>query len=112
MRIPHWKDKLLTIGIFAVVLLGYLLIKPTCPMLWLLHIPCPGCGMTRAWFRVLALDFPGAFQMHGMFWSVPILGVYYLYDWKLFRNRWVDGGVLLLIALGFAINWIVHLILG
>lgn len=110
MKIRFWKDKLITAGIFAVVLLGYLIIKPTCPFLWLFHIPCLGCGMTRAWFRVLELDFMGAFQMHAMFWSVPLLGLYYLYDWKLFRNRWVDGTVLVLLGLGFVANWVFHLI--
>ena len=110
MKIRDWKNKLFTIALFALILVGYLILKPTCPMLWLLHIPCPGCGMTRAWLRVLELDFAGAFQMHGMFWSVPLLGFYYLYDWKLFRNRWVDHSILILISLGFAVNWIFHLL--
>ena len=27
-------------------------------------LPCPGCGMTRAFIRLLHLDFAGAWQMH------------------------------------------------
>ena len=35
-------------------------------------IPCPGCGMTRAWLAALRLDFAAAFAYHPLFWVVPI----------------------------------------
>ena len=110
MRIQNWKDKLWTLGVATVVLLGYWILKFNCPMLWLLKIPCPCCGMTRAWRCVLELDFAGAFRMHGMFWSVPLLVLYYWFDGKLLGKRWADHTVLILLALGFGVNWIFHLI--
>jgi hypothetical protein len=32
-----------------------------CPWRMLTHLPCPGCGGTRAFLRLGALDLPGAF---------------------------------------------------
>ena len=110
LKINNWKDKLWTFGIFALVMIFYLVVKPTCPMLRYLHIPCPCCGMTRAWFCVLRMDLAGAIQMHGMFWSVPVLVLYYLFDGKVFSKPWLDRLVLILIAMGFFINWIWNLI--
>lgn len=110
LKIRNWKDKLLTLGILAVVLAFYLVVKPPCPMLYYLHIPCPCCGMTRAWLCFLRMDLTGAFTMHGMFWSVPILLVYYLFDGKLFPKRWLNHCIPILIAVGFSVNWIYHLL--
>ncbi len=36
-------------------------------------IPCPCCGMSRAWIAALRLDFRGAFSFHPVFWSLPVL---------------------------------------
>ena len=36
-------------------------------------LPCPGCGMTRAWFSLLKLDIEGAFYYHPLFWLAPVL---------------------------------------
>ncbi|MFD1900312.1 DUF2752 domain-containing protein [Enterococcus termitis] len=45
-------------------------------------IPCPGCGMTRAFIHVFQLDLKGAFYYHPLFWLVPIIfGIF------LFRNK-------------------------
>ena len=46
-----------------------------CPIKWVTGISCPGCGMTRAWARVLHLDFHGAWDFHPLFWVVPIVVV-------------------------------------
>ena len=110
MEIKNRKDKLFTLALLAVLLGIYLLLSIPCPIQKFLHFPCPGCGMTRAWLCVLRLDFGGAFRMHSMFWSVPLLIVYYLFDGRLFRCKWIDRVILCLIALGFVVNWIIHLI--
>jgi hypothetical protein len=36
-------------------------------------VPCPGCGMTRAYLAVFNLDFAAAFHMHPLFLYPPIL---------------------------------------
>ena len=45
--------------------------QSVCPIYRTLGIPCPSCGMTRAWVCLLHFDIPGAFQMHPLFWVVP-----------------------------------------
>lgn len=36
-------------------------------------IPCPGCGMTRAWLAALRFDFAAALAYHPLFWTVPFM---------------------------------------
>ena len=35
-----------------------------CPVVITVGYPCPACGLTRAGWALLHLDFPGAFRMH------------------------------------------------
>ena len=44
-----------------------------CPVVLLSGYPCPGCGMTRAMFRVLRFDFAGAWEMHPFIYPIGIL---------------------------------------
>lgn len=59
-----------------IVLLVILLDIYRCPFKLFLGIPCPGCGMTRALFAAMRLDFAGAFNYHPMFLPVILIGVY------------------------------------
>ena len=77
-----------------------------CPFRNLTGIPCPGCGMSRAWFAALRLDFSGAFRYHPMFWSVPVVMGYCFFDGRLFRRSWLNYGLLAFIALGTLANYI------
>lgn len=45
-----------------------------CPFKYFLHIPCAGCGMTRAWQSVMMGDFSKAFYYHPMYFTVPFIG--------------------------------------
>lgn len=111
MKINNLKDKLLTCGIFAICLILFRLFHIPCPMDYFFHIPCPGCGMTRAYICLLHLDIPGAFQAHPMFWSVPILLIFYFADGSVFKQKWLNWGIMILIATGFAVNWIAELLI-
>ena len=51
-----------------------------CPVMNLTGYPCPGCGMTRAMFRVLHLDFVGAWEMHPFIYPIIILAVWFFYS--------------------------------
>jgi len=46
-----------------------------CPMLLFCGLPCPGCGMTRAFFLVLQLRFAEAYQMHPLVYGWIALGI-------------------------------------
>lgn len=84
--------------------------KVPCLVRLVLGIPCPTCGISRAWLAALHLDFKAAFSYHPMFWSVPILYFYILRLCRLFRNPRVNRGILGGILLGFAINYICILV--
>ena len=44
-----------------------------CPFRWATGVPCPGCGMTRAYLALARLDFRAAAAYHPLFWAVPAL---------------------------------------
>lgn len=63
----------------ALSLLGtaalYLLLSLTgrgCPIRALTGIPCPGCGLTRAYLCLFRGDLRGALYYHPLFWAVPL----------------------------------------
>lgn len=82
----------------------------TCIIKSAFGIACPGCGMTRAVLSAIRLDFITAFALHPMFWSLPLLILYFLYDGRLFKSKKVDVGLLTLILAGFLLSWIVRFI--
>jgi hypothetical protein len=50
------------------------LFLPSACIIWLLvGLPCPACGLTRAFFALARLDFAAAFAMHPLFWAVPFV---------------------------------------
>lgn len=74
-----WQNvtALFTIAVFYLIL--ELVFGITCPILFLTGISCAGCGMSRAWFCALRLDFVGAFQYHPLFWILPVGIALFLY---------------------------------
>ena len=104
-RITQPRQKLLlTAGAAALALAVWRFHLP-CVYRLLFGVSCPGCGMTRAVFAALRLDFAAAFRHHWMFWSVPVGCLYFLFDGRLFGIRWLDRAILWAIAVGFLVNW-------
>ena len=62
--------------IYLLVGLLILLYFYQCPF-QLVGLSCPGCGMTRAFFALLRLDFSSAFYYHPL-WPLVIVVVVYL----------------------------------
>ena len=111
-KVRNLKQKMLYLSVFAIAIFFMWLLKLPCVYLYFLHIPCPGCGMTRACLRALQLDFSGAFSYHPMFWSIPVLLLLYFLDGKLFKKRGWNAALLVFIGIGFLANWIRMLFFG
>lgn len=47
--------------------------RSMCPLVVLAGFPCPGCGLTRAGFAVLSLDFAGAWRIHPFIYAFIVL---------------------------------------
>lgn len=78
---PRLKTRLQRLGIVILVALGLGSAVgfgiAFCPMALVLHIPCPGCGMTRATLAALRGDFAASFRFHPLaLVMVPLLGAY------------------------------------
>ena len=94
----------LTAG-YALILLVFGYFQIPCFLLSLLGIPCPGCGMTRAVLSALHFQWAAAFRYHPMFWSMPVLYLYFLFDGRLLGRK-TDRVLLWSIAVGFFLQWI------
>ena len=49
-----------------------ILLGNECAMKQLFGIPCPVCGMTRAYFSLFTLNFSDAFHYNPAFWTFPV----------------------------------------
>ncbi len=104
------KGKLLATTLYIGLLLIFWALKFPCLFQSIFGLPCPGCGMSRALFALLRLDIVSAFKFHPMFWSVPIFYFYFIFDFNVTGNKYIDKAVIFLIALGFLINWLLKII--
>lgn len=70
------------------------------------------CGMSRAFFAFINGNFAESFSSHPMLLSVPVLALMFLFSDKLFKGKFKIPAIvlLLLIILGFAVNYIFNLI--
>jgi hypothetical protein len=66
------------LGVLLLLLALTLLIIYGCPFYELFGIPCPCCGVTRAWLAFLRGDITLAFQYHALFLVIPPMGILYL----------------------------------
>jgi hypothetical protein len=109
MKIKNIKEKIIIFIMLLVATGMYRVLKIPCIVLHITGIECLGCGMTRALLSALRFDFVSAFEYHRMFWSLPIIGLYVLFDGKLFKNRVLNYAVIILIGAGFILNWAMNL---
>lgn len=107
----HFRQRLTFLAIGALVLLAWVLLRLPCPIRALTGIPCPGCGMSRAWLAFVRLDLAAAFRYHPLFWTVPLVVLLVLYDGTLFtRKRHNDimmYGLIALLLLCYVVRLIV-----
>ncbi len=103
------KIKLLMTIIYILILVMVALLDIKCIFISTIGLPCPGCGMTRAIKAALSFDFIKAFSYHLMFWAVPIMYIYFLWEGRLFENKKIDKVIWIVIITGFILNWILRL---
>ncbi len=109
-RIKELKNSLLLTAIYIAILLVFWAFDIPCFFKEFLGINCPGCGMSRAVLSAVKFDFYRAFSYHPMFWSLPVLYLYFLFGGKVFNKKYLDYGVLIFIAFGFLINWLAQIV--
>lgn len=86
------KGKILTaapvrgLTLVAVCAFAFWALDIGCLFRFAMGMPCPGCGMTRAWLALLRGDVAAAFAYHPMFWAVPLA----------FVLAWLQGELCLL----------------
>lgn len=100
------------IGVLFVAWLALYLLDIGCVFRLMTGIPCPGCGMTRAWLAALRLDFSAALAYHPLFWVVPIAFVLAFVREEVASSRLkrgIDIAVIVLCVL-VVVVWIVRLI--
>ena len=88
----------------------WLLLDLPCVLRSITGVICPGCGMSRAWLALLQLDLKSAFFYHPMFWCVPLLALYILYDGYLLTSKKANSILLILLLGGFALCYVFRLI--
>jgi hypothetical protein len=66
------KHLLILLGCTAYVLI-VALTGIGCPFEYVTGIPCPGCGLTRAYVAFIRGNIVGAVRYHPLFWFLPLL---------------------------------------
>lgn len=104
-KIKEIKNKLFLTFFYIIILIIFWCLKVPCLFKHIFGIECIGCGMTRAILSALKFNLKSAFMYHSMFWSIPILYIYFLFDGKVIGKKIIDTGILMAIFMGFALNW-------
>lgn len=110
MRKPEGLGLKLTgiAGFGLLVGIWYFLSLP-CPLYALTGLPCPGCGMTRAWIAALHLDLAGAFGYHPMFWCVPVVVGLFLFDGQQLPGKGCNTFLMGMVLAGILLTYLARL---
>ena len=108
-KIKEIKNKLYLTFSYIIILVIFWILQVPCFFKHFLGFECIGCGMTRAILCALKLDFRAAFAYHPMFWSMPLLYLYFLFDGSVIGKKIPDILVLSMIALGFVLHWLLKI---
>ena len=109
MHFRYWKEKFFVLGLYFLLLFFLSKTGVTCVFRQCFNVPCPGCGMTRAMLSFLKGNFAEAFAAHPMFWSTPLVGIYFLSENGVLGSKKKDDFVLCLIGVGFLVQWLAKL---
>lgn len=84
-----------------------------CPIKAILHIPCAGCGLTRAVKAFFCGEFLQAFNYHPLFLLAPIMLFFAVHSPKFFDkyNKNFYIAMLIIMGMAFLICYIVRIAL-
>ncbi len=84
-----------------------------CPTVLFTGYPCPGCGMTRAMFRVLRLDLIGAYEMHPFIYPVGLLAVFFVICRYVLKGKYMNvlKGAVIIVAAGMIIFYAYRMVM-
>ena len=111
MKIQNLSVKLLVCAAFMVSVIILYASGIGCMWRYFFGIRCLGCGMTSAYLALMRFDIRAAFRCHPMFWSVPIILWYILFDGNPLKNKLINNALIACIGAGFLISYIVNMIL-
>lgn len=103
------KTKLLVLGLMAALGLWWLAAAPGCLFRNISGIPCPGCGMSRAWLAALELDLKAAAAYHPLFWLLPVVLWLGWTEFRPFRKSWRNIALCAGIVLAMLVCWAIRL---
>ena len=102
------------ISIIAALLVVIFIYK--CPTRFIFGIPCPSCGMTRAFLSAAKLDFKAAFYYHPLFGIIGIELVYLIFRKLILKKINIsfklEMGVLIFTGVLLITTYIIRLCLG
>ncbi len=101
------RESFICICILSISILLVYLLRIGCPIKFITGISCPGCGMTRAYYSLLHLDFKNAFYYHPLFWTLPIIILLILFKDKI--NPKAFNFILWFIILLFLVIYVIRL---
>lgn len=111
MKSKQIKTYIGKLAILAAIAVGAVVMRQTgvgCVFRRVFGVTCPGCGMGHAIDALFRLDLAEAWRWHPMVFSLPLLAVYLLKDGPLLRSKKADAVMLILIGVGFLINYVVN----
>lgn len=110
------KKKIVTVILLHLaVLAGFCIfaLVYSCPFKLLFHIPCPGCGISRAYASLLSLDIQKAFSYHPLFFTVApaILYAAHRNILKIRLSNKAEEFLLMLLSVAFIIVYLIRLLI-
>lgn len=106
--LKKWKETVVLLAGLGLVLLFMEVSGIGCPIKWFTGISCAGCGMTRAVFFAVQLQFSKAFYYHPLFWMLPFLVPLFLVRERLSRK--MRKGITWTVAICFVAVYLFRLL--
>ena len=90
-------------------ILSYL--KVPCFFLMLFHIPCPGCGITRAFISLLKLNIKDAVFYNPCIFLMPLFFLYFWQNGVVFKNKTLNRIILIFSFILFLMRYLLHILI-